>query len=144
MSGNQGYRPLYGPGSTPRTLPASDYRFHRHDPNRSETFSNFQSSSSQRGRVTNRDENCVRAYIYYECGCVKERLERTRACWKCNDLDHGLCTPENVEIDRDGDCPDCREALRKAREERARREARDRARERSPYPDGSSYRSRSY
>ena len=144
-----GYTPLYGRGSAPRTMPY--YSYEPADPDRSAaghgTMLNYQSSSSERGRVTNTDYQCIKVYTDWECGCQTVKVHRYRNCWKCNDLDHGLCHPEENEIDEDGDCRKCREEKRaKAQAEKRRGEARkrDRHRERSPAKSSSHHRSRSY
>jgi hypothetical protein len=103
-------------------------------------FSNYQSSSSPRGRVTNTDHYCLVVHSTWTCGHQSSEFRRHRLCWNCSNLDVGLCRPEPVEIDKTGECSNCKVRRREDRRHRdvARAAARDRerqqdrVRERSP------------
>jgi hypothetical protein len=122
------------------------------DRNKTTMSQHYQSSSSHRGLVTNTEYRCTIAYYTWACGHETSETQRYRLCWKCNDLDVGLCNPEPVEIDKTSKCAPCkaRREQERRRRDRERAQARDkerqddRRRERSPRGGGTWERRRSY
>jgi hypothetical protein len=115
-------------------------------------MNHYQLSSSQRGEVTNTDHFCVTASYYWACGHETTETRRHHLCWKCNNLDVGVCRPEPVDIDKTHECAGCKSRREEERRRRDRERAvardrerqQDRRRERSPCRVSTWERRRSY
>jgi hypothetical protein len=115
-------------------------------------MNHYQLSSSHRGEVTNTGHFCVRACYYWACGHETTETRRHHLCWKCNNLDVGVCRPEPVDIDKTRECARCKARREEDRRRRDRQRAaardrerqQDRRRERSPSGVSTWERRRSY
>ena len=121
--------------------------------------SNYQLSSSDRGRVTNANHHCTRIYTTWSCGHETSETKRHNNCWECSDHGHAFCHPEPVDIDKWEECARCKAyreadlARRAAARERdtaaataarGREAEQDRWRERSPGRERNGGRRRSF